>query len=131
MSFKKRAQGKSRDRNKKGDRPVLSLRGPHGLKASTWENEHESNRGKGEVFIAYSTLPARSYYDDKTEEYVDTPYLREDDLLPMAQLLQDTWTAIQRTKDDSYEDNAKPESSGKLPPSAAVADVGDDAALPY
>jgi hypothetical protein len=108
MSYRDRARGKkSRDRNKKGDKPVDTVRAPHGLKVSVWENEYPSDRGRGETFIAYSALPVRSYYDDDKKEYVDTHYLREDDLLPMAELLRQIWSRIQMQKDEQPQDDER------------------------
>jgi hypothetical protein len=80
----------------KGDKPALSLRASGGLKTSCWQNEYEDDKGK--TYATYSVLVARSYFDDKEKKYKDTNYLREQDLLPMAELLRSMWEAIRASK---------------------------------
>lgn len=87
----------NRQNDNAGDRPEIDLKdGP--LRAASWRKD-------GQYGPMFNTKITRSYTDDKGE-FRETGYLREQDLLPAAELARETHQTIKDRKQE-YEQSRK------------------------
>lgn len=87
----------NRQNDNAGDRPVIDLKdGP--LRAASWRKD-------GEYGPMFNTKITRTYADDQGR-FHETGYLREQDLLPAAELARETHQAIKDRKQE-YEQSRK------------------------
>ena len=80
-----------------GDRPAIDLR-DGSLRAASW-------RSDGEYGPMFNTKITRTYSDDDGE-FRETPYLREQDLLPAAELAHETHSQIKDRKREYMQSRA-------------------------
>jgi len=86
--------------------PIITVR-RGGLSVAVWENQNQEGR------TSYSAQLQKRYYDKATNQWKDSPYLFEGDLLEAAEILRAAWHKIGQRRDKAPKQTtqAAPEAS--------------------